>query len=120
MDVNLDSRAVAVVSVGCVAYAGTRALSDGAANERSSDRSRDSTWKDRSLHSSGDSECEGSEAEDEDGPVDHRNRVWKWDLRVDPQGYLSCNLQGHEFGLVCFLSVRASPSPQVVDTELGR
>jgi len=80
MDVNLDSRAVAVVSVGCVAYAGTHALSDGAANERSSDRSRDSAWKDRGrgcLHGSGDSECEGSEEEDEDGPADHRNGVWK-------------------------------------------
>ena len=76
MDANLDSRAVAVVSVGCVAYAGTHALDDGAANERCSDRSRDSTWKDRSrdcLHGSGDSECERGE----DEPVDHRNGVWK-------------------------------------------
>jgi len=99
MDADLDSRTIAVFSVGCVCYAGTYALAHGATNEWSGDSS---SWNEsgnrRRPNSSG--ECERCEGEDEGD----RHSAWKMRIKIliQTQGNLSCNLHDCAHG-ACFL-----------------
>ena len=66
MYTNDYSRGVAVVSVGCVSYAGTHALAHGTANEGSRDRSTRESGTKGGLQSSRNLEGESGNKENKD------------------------------------------------------